>query len=76
MPLVGGTVKLSSGYEIPLFGLGTSAVNDSDVMKEAVSTALKDGYRLFDTAKAYGNEKEVGDALAVGQSVLSIRFNT
>jgi len=33
-------------------------------VKEAVKTAIACGYRLLDTAYAYGNEKEIGETLA------------
>ncbi len=56
------TVKLNSGYEMPLLGLGTWALSGKTA-EDAVYTALKAGYRLIDTAKYYGNEAEVGKAL-------------
>ena len=57
------TVKLNSGYEMPVLGLGTWTLTDS-VCENAVYSAIKDGYRLIDTAKYYGNEKEVGKGIA------------
>ncbi|MCQ2590943.1 MAG: aldo/keto reductase, partial [Treponema sp.] len=57
------TVKLNSGYEMPVLGLGTWTLT-GQVCENAVYSALKDGYRLIDTAKYYGNEKEVGNGLA------------
>ena len=56
------TVKLNSGHKMPVLGLGTWTLK-GDVAETAVYAALKSGYRLIDTAKYYGNEKEVGRAL-------------
>ena len=57
------TVKLSGGSEIPLFGLGTWQAKAGDA-KQACLTALRFGYRMIDTAQYYGNEAEVGAAVA------------
>lgn len=57
--VINETYKLSNGIEIPKIGLGTWFINDgkvAGVIKNAVSV----GYRLIDTAFAYGNEKGVG----------------
>ncbi len=56
------TVTLSSGYEMPINGLGTYSLH-GDVCVEAVKAALASGVRLIDTASAYGNEAEVGRAI-------------
>ena len=56
------TVKLNNGYEMPIYGLGTYSLHD-DECKQSVKTALSNGVRLIDTAHAYGNEKEVGEAI-------------
>ncbi len=55
-------VKLNSGYSMPTLGLGTWTLTDK-VCEDAVYAALKSGYRLIDTAKYYGNESEVGNAI-------------
>lgn len=55
-------VKLNSGYDMPILGLGTWTQNNEETEK-SVYQALKDGYRLIDTAQYYGNEKGVGDGL-------------
>ncbi len=57
------TVRLNNGVDIPQLGLGVFQVKPRDTV-EAVSTALQIGYRHFDTAEMYGNEKEVGQAIA------------
>ena len=48
---------------IPAFGLGTFRLKDQVVI-DSVSTALALGYRAIDTAQIYGNEAEVGQAIA------------
>jgi diketogulonate reductase-like aldo/keto reductase len=54
--------SLSSGFDLPAIGFGTWEI-PSRQAAEAVSQALKVGYRLVDTAKIYGNEKAVGAAI-------------
>ena len=55
-------VTLNSGYVMPLNGIGTYSLK-SDTCYEAVSSALKSGVRLIDTAYMYGNEEEIGRAI-------------
>ena len=56
------TVKLNSGYEMPILGLGTYSLHN-DTCKNAVLSAINHGYRLIDTAYMYGNEIEIGEAI-------------
>jgi len=56
------TVLLNSGYEMPVLGLGTWT-QDDDTAESSVYEALKDGYRLIDTAQYYGNETGVGNGI-------------
>lgn len=56
------TVKLNSGYEMPIHGLGTYSLQD-DVCISSITSALASGVRLFDTAHAYENEEEIGRAI-------------
>lgn len=56
------TVRLNSGYEMPVAGLGTWTLT-GETCENAVYSALKTGVRLIDTAKYYGNEAEVGRAI-------------
>ncbi len=55
------TVTLSSGFDMPVLGLGTYKSHDA---VEVMLKALDMGYRLLDTAWIYGNEQEVGEALS------------
>src|SRR6476659_8918731 len=57
------TVTLTNGARIPLLGFGTWQLKGQDAVR-ATSTALATGYRHLDTATVYGNEGEVGRALA------------
>lgn len=57
-----GTVTLNNGIEMPILGIGTFALSDSDA-EESVYWALHDGYRLIDTARIYGDEAGVGRAI-------------
>lgn len=45
--------------------LGCSRITTIESMEKAIEAALEAGYRLFDTAHIYENEKEIGDALKV-----------
>lgn len=56
------TYTLSNGVKIPKLGLGTWMIGD-DKVAQAVRDAAKIGYRHFDTAQAYGNERGVGEGL-------------
>ena len=56
------TVTLNNGYEMPILGLGTWTQDDTETAA-SVYHALKDGYRLIDTAQYYGNERGVGEGL-------------
>ena len=55
------TYLLNDGYRIPCIGYGTYLTSDEDVCR-AVMEALKQGYRLIDTASMYKNEAGVGRA--------------
>ena len=53
-------MKLNNGVEMPMLGFGTYQVTDPEECKNSVLTAIRAGYRLIDTAVAYGNEEAVG----------------
>ena len=56
------SVMLNSGYEMPINGIGTYSLL-GDTCYDAITTALKTGVRLIDTAYMYRNEEEVGRAI-------------
>ena len=56
------TYTLDDGTAIPKLGLGTWFIDD-DKAAQAVREAVKLGYRLIDTAQAYGNERGVGEGV-------------
>lgn len=55
-------ITLSNGVEIPRLGLGTWLLDDAQAAT-AVKAAVETGYRLIDTAQAYGNEAGVGEGV-------------
>jgi 2,5-diketo-D-gluconate reductase A len=57
------SLTFNNGVEIPQVGFGVFLV-PSEETKAAVSSALETGYRHIDTAKIYGNEEAVGEAIA------------
>src|SRR4051812_22459432 len=56
------TITLNNGVEMPALGLGVFQTPPAET-RDAVRAALDCDYRLIDTAAAYGNEREVGDAV-------------
>ncbi len=56
------TITLNNGVEMPALGFGVFQT-PPDETREAVHAALDSGYRLIDTAAAYGNERQVGEAV-------------
>lgn len=56
-------IKLNNGVEMPILGFGVYQMTDAAECERAVSNALETGYRLIDTAAAYGNEEAVGKAI-------------
>lgn len=65
------TVMLNSGYEMPINGLGTYSLHGDECIN-SVKSALSNGVRLIDTASAYGNEEEVGQAIreAINEGII------
>ncbi|MCE9947128.1 aldo/keto reductase [Hafnia paralvei] len=60
------TVKLNNGIEMPLAGFGVFQMTDAAECERAVIDAIETGYRLIDTAAAYQNETQVGNAIKRG----------
>ena len=56
-------MALNDDNSIPVLGIGVGELSDAET-ERAVSAALEIGYRLIDTAAAYGNEAAVGRAIA------------
>jgi len=56
-------VILNNGVEMPLLGFGVYQVTDANECEASVLDAINAGYRLIDTAAAYGNEQAVGKAI-------------
>lgn len=52
-------LTLNNGVQMPLVGFGTFMLSGEPCTK-SVAAAIESGYRMIDTAEAYGNEKEVG----------------
>lgn len=57
------TIELRNQVTIPLLGFGVFQITDAAMCEQAVTEALKTGYRLLDTAACYGNERAVGNAV-------------
>lgn len=56
-------VTLNNGVKMPLAGFGTFKIADAAECEKNVASAIDAGYRLIDTAQAYGNEEYVGNAI-------------
>ena len=58
-----GIFVLNNGIKMPSIGLGVLFAKNDGEVENAVTTALKNGYRKIDTASAYGNEEGVGKGI-------------
>src|SRR4051794_23007658 len=58
-------IHLNNGVDMPMLGFGVYQI-PAEQTEQAVTDALAAGYRLLDTAEAYGNEEAVGKAIAQG----------
>ena len=58
------SVFLNNDRTMPFLGLGLYKITDDAEAETAITAAVQNGYRLFDTASAYKNEEFVGHALA------------
>src|SRR6195952_3372435 len=61
-PTTTPALNLNNGVSMPALGLGVFQSSPEETAA-AVEAALREGYRLIDTAAAYGNEREVGEGL-------------
>lgn len=57
------SLTLRTGVSMPLLGFGVLQMKDPEECERCVREAFESGYRMFDTAASYGNEREVGNAL-------------
>lgn len=56
------TITLNNKIQMPMIGFGTFLMGGSEC-EESVLAAIRSGYRMIDTAQAYGNEEAVGNAI-------------
>lgn len=56
-------LTLNNGVRMPQLGIGTYGIPNNDIAKDAISFALKNGFRHIDTAHAYFDEKGVGEGV-------------
>jgi diketogulonate reductase-like aldo/keto reductase len=56
-------VVLNNGVQMPILGFGVFQIPDPKECERSVRDAIDVGYRLIDTAAAYGNEESVGNAI-------------
>ncbi len=56
-------MMLTNEEQIPYIGLGVFQMSEPNYIMQAVMQAIECGYRLFDTAAVYNNEKQVGNAI-------------
>ncbi len=57
-------IRLNNEVEMPILGYGVFQITEEKQCESCVSDALEAGYRLIDTAAAYGNEEAVGNAIS------------
>lgn len=79
MSILSPVLPLPSGAQIPQIGLGTWPLDDGEAAS-AVETAIGLGYRHFDTAENYRNERGVGEGLRRsgldrGEAFITTKFN-
>lgn len=58
-------LTLNNGVQMPQFGLGLYMIPEGEVAYNSVMTALENGYRHFDCAHAYQNERSLGRAIGI-----------
>lgn len=70
------SVTLNNGVKMPILGFGVFQMHDAEECERSVYEAIQTGYRLIDTAAAYGNEEAVGNAIKRGGVVREELFVT
>src|SRR5207244_10789112 len=70
------TVKLNNNVQMPILGLGVYQTPPGRVTQNSVKFALKLGYRHVDTARIYGNEADVGEAVRESGILREVLFVT
>ncbi len=65
MATIASGFTLSNGVKIPCLGLGTWQIPDEKTLLATLASAIKLGYRHFDTAHIYGNERTIAKAIAL-----------
>ncbi len=60
---INSAVKVNNNVQMPILGLGVYQTPPGKITQNAVNSALKIGYRHIDTARIYGNEADVGQAV-------------
>ncbi|MBZ9534067.1 aldo/keto reductase [Cytobacillus oceanisediminis] len=66
------TVNLTNAVKMPWLGLGVFKVEEGQILVDAVSFAIKNGYRSIDTAAIYANEAGVGEGIKKGMQEAGI----
>lgn len=56
-------LTLNNGVKMPVAGFGTFQITDKEECEKSIVSAIDAGYRLIDTAQAYGNEEYVGNGI-------------
>ncbi|MCM0582097.1 aldo/keto reductase [Weissella diestrammenae] len=54
------TITLNNGVEMPMIGFGTDISGDLTALEPTLTLTIQAGYRLFDTAASYGNQRQLG----------------
>ncbi len=70
------TVKLNNGVEMPFIGLGVFRLDENGEVEKAVASAIKNGYRMIDTAYMYHNEAGVARGIQMSGVPRSEMFIT
>ena len=57
-------ISLRNGNDLPIIGLGTWQITDTELLTHIIGSAYDEGYRLIDTAAAYSNEIALAKAIS------------